>query len=207
MTLNSGLIEDRPVGESGRYPVLSSRTVFTGRVVSLRTDEVGMSDGSTAVRDVVVHPGAVGVVALDELDRVVMIRQFRHPVRSYLWELPAGLMDVTGEPLVETARRELAEECGLSARVWHRLLDLYASPGGSSEEVTVFLARDLAPAQPATDFVAAAEELDLEVVRVPLQDAVAAVQAGRVRNSLAVAGILAALVARAADWDGLRPAG
>lgn len=164
-----------------------------------------MSDGSLGQRDVVVHPGAVGVIALDDQERVVMIRQYRHPVRSYLWEVPAGLMDVADEPLVETARRELLEEAGVAARRWDRLLDLYASPGGSTEEVTIFLARDLSDADPPADFALAAEELDLEVRRVPLDDALAAVQEGRIRNSLAAAGILAAAVAKAADWRGLRP--
>ncbi|MBA3409232.1 MAG: NUDIX hydrolase [Geodermatophilaceae bacterium] len=166
-----------------------------------------MSDGATGIRDVVVHPGAVGVIALDEQERVVMIRQYRHPVRSYLWEVPAGLKDVSGEPLIETARRELLEEAGLVAQRWDRLLDLYASPGGSSEEVTIFLGRDLSVADRPADFTLAAEELDLEVARVPLDDAVAAVRDGRIRNSLAVAGILAAVTARADDWHGLRPSG
>jgi ADP-ribose pyrophosphatase len=204
---HANLLADEAVTDSGRYPTLSSRTAFEGRIVSVRQDEVQMSDGSTGQRDVVVHPGAVGVIALDDADRVVMIRQYRHPVRSYLWEVPAGLKDVSGEPLIETARRELLEEAGLVAQRWDRLLDLYASPGGSSEEVTIFLGRDLSVADRPADFTLAAEELDLEVARVPLDDAVAAVRDGRIRNSLAVAGILAAVTARADDWHGLRPVG
>lgn len=200
-------IADIAVTDRGRYSVLSSKTVFRGRIVSVRQDEITMTDGSTGRRDVVVHPGAVGVIALDDEDRVVMIRQYRHPVRSYLWEVPAGLKDVAGEPLVETGRRELAEEAGLAAQRWHRLLDLYATPGGSDEEVTIFLARDLRSADRPVDFVASGEEMDLDIRRVPLADALAAVQAGRIRNSLAVAGILAAVVAKAAGWAGLRPPG
>ena len=171
----------------------------------MRQDEVGMSDGSTGNRDVVVHPGAVGVIALDDQDRVVLIRQFRHPVRSYLWEVPAGLMDVADEPLVETARRELLEEAGIVAGRWDRLLDLYASPGGSTEEVTILLARDLRDGERPANFKLSAEELDLEVRRVPLDDALAAVREGRIRNSLAVAGILATVAAKAISWQGLRP--
>lgn len=200
-------LEDEVVTDPRTHSVQSSRLVFEGHIVSVRQDEVAMSDGSTGQRDVVTHPGAVGVIALDDQDRIVMIRQYRHPVRSYLWEVPAGLKDVADEPLVETARRELIEEAGIAAARWDRLLDLYASPGGSSEEVTIFLARDLTDADRPADFDPSAEELDLEVGRVPLDEALAAVQGGRIRNCLAVAGILAAVVARAADWQGLRPVG
>jgi len=200
-------LADEALPDPNAYPTLSSRTAFEGKVVSLRQDEVQMSDGSTGQRDVVVHPGAVGVLALDDEERIVMIRQYRHPVRRYLWELPAGIKDVADEPLIETARRELAEEAGLQAGRWHRLLDFFATPGGSSEEVTVFLARELSEAVPPEDFVVSGEELDLEVRRVPLAEALAAVQSGRIRNSIAVAGILAAVVAKGADWRDLQPSG
>jgi len=200
-----GRLADEVVTDPRIYPTTSSGTVFDGHIVSVRQDEVQMSDGSTGKRDVVVHPGAVGVIALDDEDRVVLLRQYRHPVRSYLWEVPAGLKDVADEPLVDTARRELLEEAGLAAGRWDRLLDLYASPGGSTEEVTIFLARDLIEAELPADFELAAEELDLEVRRVPLDEALAAVQEGRIRNSLAVSGILAAVAAKAANWQGLRP--
>lgn len=200
-------LSDEVVTDPENYPVRSSRTVFEGRIVSVRQDEVAMSDRSTGTRDVVVHPGAVGVIALDDRGRVVLIRQYRHAVRSYLWEIPAGLKDVPGERPLDTARRELAEEAGLAAASWHRLLDLYATPGGSDEEFTIFLARELRAAQPPANFVLSGEELDLEVRHVPLIEALAAVQAGRVRNSLAVAGILAAVLAEADNWQSLRPPG
>lgn len=198
-------LADEIVSDAQRYPTLASHTEFEGHVVSLRQDEVRMQDGATGIRDIVVHPGAVGVIALDDQDRVVMIRQYRHPVRSYLWEVPAGIKDVADEPLVETARRELAEEVGLAADRWDRLVDFLASPGGSSEEVTVFLARALREVGRPEDFVVSAEELDLEIQRVPLDEALTAVQNGRMRNSIVVAGVLAAVVARSAGWRGLRP--
>lgn len=198
-------LADEIVSDALRYPTLSSHTEFEGHVVSLRQDEVRMSDGATGIRDIVVHPGAVGVIALDDQDRVVMIRQYRHPVRSYLWEVPAGIKDVADEPLVETARRELAEEVGLAADRWDRLVDFLASPGGSSEEVTVFLARNLREVGRPEDFVVSAEELDLQIQRVPLDEALIAVQDGRMRNSIVVAGVLAAVVARSTGWQGLRP--
>src|ERR1700734_992705 len=102
-----------------------------------------MPDGELAVRDVVEHMGAVAVVAVDDRDRVLMIRQYRHPAGAMLWEVPAGLRDVSGEPLVETARRELLEEAGCQAGRWHLLTDYYSSPGISTERIRIFLATDL----------------------------------------------------------------
>ncbi len=207
MTESQASLSDEVVTDPRTYPTLSIRSAFEGKVIAVRQDEVQMSDGAYEHRDVVVHPGAVGVIAIDDEDRIVMIRQYRHPVRRYLWEVPAGIKDVAEEPLLETARRELAEEAGLQAGRWDRLLDFFASPGGSNEEITVFLARELSDTARPEDFVVSAEELDLEVRRVPLDDALAAVRSGRIRNSIAVAGILAAVVARATDWQHLRPPG
>jgi hypothetical protein len=109
-----------------RYPVLASTRQFEGRVISLRTDEVRMSDGTVVTREIVEHPGAVGVVALDDREQVVLVNQYRHPVGRYLDELPAGLLDVAGEPAVVAAQRELKEETGLAAAEWHVLIDLFA---------------------------------------------------------------------------------
>lgn len=174
------------------YEVVGSRERFRGRVVALRTDQVRMSDGSVAARDIVEHPGAVAVAALDELGRIVLVRQYRHPVREFLDELPAGLLDVEGEPALDAARRELAEEAGLGAVVWHTLVDVYTTPGGSDEAVRIYLARGLSAAAAEDGFVLQDEELQLTVTRVPLAHAVQRVLAGDITNSLAVAGILAA---------------
>jgi ADP-ribose pyrophosphatase len=185
----------------GDYAVVSSQRIFDGRVISLRTDEVRMSDGSTSVREVVEHPGAVAVVALDDDDNVVLVNQYRHPVRERLEEVPAGLLDVEGEPLLAAAQRELFEEAALKAEHWYRLLTLLPSPGGSDERITIFLARGLS-ATTAT-FAAEHEELDMTVSRRPLTQAVDDVLAGRITNAAAVAGILAAALARP---EQLRPA-
>ncbi len=187
------------------YEVVRSIPRFQGRVLGLRTDEVRMSDGTVAARDVVEHPGAVAVVALDEQDRIVLVRQYRHPVGRFLDELPAGLLDVDGEPALVAARRELAEEAGLAAATWRTLVDVHTTPGGSDEAVRVFLARDLTPAS-APGFVLEDEELQLTVSRVPLPEAVAGVLAGDITNSLAVAGILATAAVAGAEESGLRPA-
>jgi 8-oxo-dGDP phosphatase len=187
-----------------QYAVLASTRRFTGNVVSLRTDEVQMSDGTVATREVVEHPGAVGVVALDGQDRVVLVNQYRHPIRGYLDELPAGLLDVPGEPAVSAARRELSEEAGIAASDWHVLVDLYTSPGMTDEAIRVFLARGLSDA--AERFTPQHEEITLTVSRIPLDEAVRRVLAGEITNAAAVAGLCAAALARANGWSNLRAA-
>jgi ADP-ribose pyrophosphatase len=192
------------------YDVLSSTVHFSGRVITVRSDEVRMPDGAVVTREVVAHPGAVGVLALDADDRILMIRQYRPAVRRYLWELPAGLLDAPGEDPFDTAIRELAEEVGISAREWAVLVDVHSSPGMTDEAYRVYLARGLS--DKAADFVAGPdEEADLQEDWVALPGAVARVLAGDITNGLAVAGILAAaawhsgsLPLRPVDapWDG-----
>ena len=115
--------------EAGAWPVTQSSVLGSGAIVTLRQDTVRLPDGESVAREVVEHPGAVAVVALDADDRVLMIRQYRHPAGAMLWEVPAGLRDVAGEPLLETARRELLEEAGCQAADWHVLTDYLSSPG------------------------------------------------------------------------------
>jgi 8-oxo-dGDP phosphatase len=187
------------------YRVLDTETVFEGPVISLHRDRVAMPGGGNSVRDIVRHPGAVAVVAVDGQDRVVLVRQYRHAFREHLWELPAGLRDADGEPPAATARRELAEEALLAAGRWSLLAETYSSPGFSDEEVLIFLAEDLTDADRPEGFVVEHEELDMTVERVPLTDAVQWVFDGRIRNSSAVVGILAAAQARSGGVS-LRPA-
>ncbi len=186
------------------YRLLGTEEVYAGRVISLRRDTVAMPGGGDSVREVVHHPGAVGIVAIDDQDRVVMLRQYRHPVGERLWELPAGLRDADGEPPVDTAQRELAEEVGLAAERWSLLTTQYPSPGFCDELVLVYLAEGLREVGRPTDFVVEHEELDMTVERVPLTDAVGWVFDGTVRNSLAVVGLLAAAQHRATGAP-LRP--
>jgi ADP-ribose pyrophosphatase len=194
-------------GRTGaRFVVQSSREEYRGRIMALRVDEVLMPDGAVAVREVIEHLGAVAVVALDDDGRVTLIRQYRHAVGEYLRELPAGLLDVPGEPAPATAARELYEEASLRAGRWHTLLDLRPTPGLSDEAVRVFLARDLTEVPERERYVATHEEVDLSVQRVPLDEAVAAALAGEIENAVAVAGVLAAARARDAGWAPLRPA-
>lgn len=186
--------------------LLSHIDAFTGYVWSVSRDEVRLPGGYLAVRDVVAHPGAVGVAALDPDDRVLLIRQYRYPVGGYLLELPAGLRDVAGEHPLRTAQRELAEEAGLEAREWHVLVDFFNSPGGSNEAFRCYLARDLRPLPGGRTQTGEAEEADLPQMWVPLDDAVDAVLAGDLHNPTTVAGVLAAAAARARGWRSLRPA-
>ncbi|MFG2072850.1 NUDIX domain-containing protein [Nonomuraea maritima] len=196
-------IEDTPE----TWDVVASKPRFSGYVIDVVTDSVKMPGDEVADRDYVVHPGAVAVLALDERQRVLMIRQYRHPARQLMWELPAGLRDVPGEPLVETAARELAEEAGYRAATWDTLLDLRTSPGMSDERIRVFLARDLTPIPEGENtFVAHYEEIGMPVEWVPLGDAVDKALMGMIHNSPAVAGILAAYAASAEGYARLRPA-
>jgi len=187
------------------FRVLKSEPVYEGRVISLRRDTVAMPGGGDSVREVVHHPGAVAVLALDDEENVVLLRQYRHPVGTHLWELPAGLRDADGEPPLETAKRELAEEVQLAADRWSLLISVYNSPGFSDELVHVFLAEGLHAADRPDGFVVEHEEADMTVERVPLADAVQRVFDGDIRNSSAVAGILAAAQYRAGSPK-LRPA-
>jgi ADP-ribose pyrophosphatase len=187
------------------YRVVASETVYEGHVFSLHRDTVAMPGGGDSVRDVVRHPGAVAVVALDDQDRVLLLRQYRHPVGRYLWELPAGLRDSDGEPPLETAKRELAEEAELAAERWSLLTTHLSSPGFSDELVLVYLAEGLSDTDRPDGFTVQHEEADMTLERVPLADAVQRVFDGDVLNAAAVIGLLAAAQYRATGAR-LRPA-
>lgn len=193
------------MSEQDEYEVLDSATAYEGKVVNLRVDDVRMSDGSTAQREVIEHPGAVAVVALDDDGNVVLVNQYRHPVRARLDELPAGLLDVKGESPLDAAKRELAEEAGLAADEWNVLVDLHTSPGISGEAIRVFLARGLGPVSD-DKFEPEHEELTLIVDREPLAAAVRRALSGGMTNAAAVAGLLAAVHNRATGWRDLRAA-
>lgn len=173
------------------FEIQSSETLFTGKIFALRADDVVMPGGNVVRREVVEHYGAVAVVAMDDDANVVLVYQYRHPLGRRLWELPAGLLDVDGEPPHLTAARELVEEVGFTARDWSVLLDADSTPGFSDESVRVYLATGLTEVgrPPASD-----EEADMTLRWFPLAEAVQMVFRGEIVNALAVSGILAAHV-------------
>ncbi|QOC92519.1 NUDIX domain-containing protein [Micromonospora craniellae] len=189
-----------------RYEVLSREVQYRGRIFDVVTEQVRMPGGGTAPRDLVRHVGAVAVVALDAAGQVVLIRQYRQPVGRRLWELPAGLTDVTGEPPALTAARELAEEADLTAGRLDVLVDVHSSPGFTDELVRVFLARDLGEVPVEQRHARHDEEADLQIVRIDLDEAVGMVLVGEITNGPCVAGLLAAARARDAGWSVLRRA-
>lgn len=197
-------VVDRPE----RWETVSGERRFDGHVITVRTERVRMPNGDRqeiVERDVVLHPGSVGVIGLDDDGRVLLIRQYRHPAGHLLWEPPAGLRDVEGEPLWRTAERELAEEAGHRAREWHTLLDVFTSPGMTNERARIFLARGLSEIpEEERDFEPVHEEADMPVAWVPLDEAVAAISRGDIHNPLAVMGILAVYAARATGFRDLR---
>ena len=192
-----------PAGD-GDYRVLGTEDVYEGRVIRLVKDTVAMPGGGDSVREVVRHPGAVAVVALDDEGNVVLLRQYRHPVGGYLWELPAGLRDADGEAPLATARRELAEEVLLAAERWSLLTTTFSTPGFCDELVLVYLAEGLSDVDRPEGFTVEHEELDMTIERVPLAQAVQRVFDGTIRNAAAVIGLLAASQHRAAGTT-LRP--
>lgn len=188
------------------WRVTASATPFTGKKTSVRTDEVVMPDGSTSTRDYQVHPGSVAVLALDDEDRVLVLKQYRHPVRQKLWEIPAGLLDVPGENPLRAAQRELYEEAHVKAEEWRVLVDLYTTPGGCDEAVRIFLARGVSAVE-GERFEVAHEEADMEFAREPVAELVRGALAGRLHNTCLVAGVLALQAALAGDGlDSLRAA-
>jgi ADP-ribose pyrophosphatase len=189
------------------WPVVSSSEQFHGRLVTVRADKVRMPGSNVAEREVVLHPGAVAILALDDAGQVLLIRQYRHPVSRLLWEIPAGLRDVAGESLWNAARRELLEEAGYRARDWRVLADYYSSPGFTTERLRIFLARELEFVPPGErDFVPQDEEAQLVPAWLPLDEAVRKVLAGDLHNGTTALGILASYAARSEGFDRLRPA-
>ncbi|MBB6172338.1 ADP-ribose pyrophosphatase [Nocardiopsis mwathae] len=199
-------VADRPE----RWPVERSTEPFRGAKTAMRVDWLTMagSDGPELVRrEHMVHLGAVAALAVDDRERVLLLSQYRHAVGHRLWELPAGLRDEEGETAVRTAQRELLEEAGYRAEYWYELADFFPSAGFSTERIKVFLARGLSEVPPEEiAFERVHEEADMIAAWVPLDEAVTAVQEGRLHNGATVVGILAAATAARDGFAGLRPA-
>ena len=185
--------------------VRESEVVMAGRVWDVVRDQVDLGDAGLHVREYVRHPGAVAVVALDEDDRICLVHQYRHPIRMREWEVPAGLLDVAGEPPWKAALRELHEEADLVAKRLDVLVDLRPSPGGLDEAIRVYLARDVSPVASQDRHVREAEEHGMPVAWVALDDVLEAVLDGRLQNGILVSAVLATHVGRERGWTTLRP--
>jgi 8-oxo-dGTP pyrophosphatase MutT (NUDIX family) len=193
MATEPGLLADLP-DESWR--VTETTDLYRdGWVVALRADRIlpPHGGGEPFRRLVLEHPGAVVVLALDNDRRVLCLKQFRHPVRHVLVELPAGLRDAGDEPAVETAKRELLEEAELVAEHWTHLLSTWSSPGITDERMEIFLATGLSEASRG-DFVLDHEEAEMETFWVPFDDLLAAVLDGRVADGPVAQAVLATRV-------------
>jgi 8-oxo-dGDP phosphatase len=188
-----------------QYRVRSRTERFATSIFRVITDEVVMPDGRCVERDSMVHIGAAGVVALDDADRVVLVCQYRHALGRAIWELPAGLLDVDGEPPHLTAVRELAEEADLRATRWDLLADAHTSPGVSNELIRIFLARDLSPVPDGERHERTHEESTMTVQLVDLDEAVGMALRGEITNAACLIGVLGAAQSRARSWSTLRP--
>jgi ADP-ribose pyrophosphatase len=196
------------IGDVGaRHRVRARHEQFRGPVFTVYTDEVLMPDGRYVNRDYMAHIGAVGVIALDDDDKVVLVEQYRHPVGARLWELPAGLIDVAGENLVDAAARELAEEADLVAERWQLLIDVHPTPGASNEVIRLFLARGLSPVPEGHRHERVGEEAELVTLRVDLDEAVAMALRGEITNAAGMVGLLATARLRDQGWPEARPLG
>ena len=190
------LDRDEVADQAVVWPVASHRVLGRGAVSDFVNDTVITPSCAQMERQYLLHPGAVGVIAWDEDDRVAVVRQYRHPVGFQLVEPPAGLLDADREPWLLAAQRELAEEVGLRAERWQVLVDLFTTPGANQESLRIYLARGLAGAAAPDGFVADHEEADMEICWAARGDLVDAVLAGKLQNPTMVAGILALEVAR-----------
>jgi len=187
------------------YRVCSRKERFATSIFRIVTDEVLMPDDRTVERDYMVHTGAVGVVALDNAGRVVLVHQYRHALGKAIWELPAGLVDIDGEPPHEAAVRELAEEVDLRAERWDVIADAHTSPGVSNELIRIFLARDLSPVPDGERHERTHEESTMTVSWFDLDEAVTMALTGQITNAACLVGLLGAAAARERGWATLRP--
>jgi 8-oxo-dGDP phosphatase len=174
------------------YEVRGTELVYDGQLSRVRVDRVRMPDGDVVDREVVEHPSAVAVVPIDDEGRVVLLRQYRHPVGGHVLEIPAGKLDVSGEAAADAAARELHEEVGMVAGRLEELVTFDNSSGWTDERTTVYLARDVRDEERPAGFVPTAEEAAMEVVRMPLAEAVAAARRGEVPDAKTLIGLLLA---------------
>lgn len=178
-----------PKDEAFATQISERKTVFEGMIWDV-VSETFQFAGQTLTREFVDHPGAVAVLALNAQNQILMIRQYRQPVKQFLWEIPAGLLDIDGESLVDAAARELQEETGYKAATVDHLIDFFATPGGNNEMIRIYLARNL-------EFIGRpdeqeGEERELQVEWIDFEQALGSVLNSQIKSPSAAVGILAA---------------
>lgn len=180
-------VRDATVDGGSPFRVVAEDTVWTGRRLRVAQVQVDGPGGERLAREVVHHPGAVAALPLHDDDTVTLVRQYRAALDRDVWEIPAGLRDVEGEPTERTAERELVEEAGLSAERMSHLVTFNNSPGFSDEVVTIYLATGLAP---VPDDRQGPEEQHMSVARMPMDEALAMVDDGRITDAKTVIALL-----------------
>jgi ADP-ribose pyrophosphatase len=162
------------------------QTVFHVGRFRLDTEQVTLDNGNDTTIHVLRHPGAVAIVPFLDEATIILIHQYRHAIGDYIWEIPAGTLDV-GEDLLECARRELIEETGFRAGEMRPIGEIFPAPGYSDERIHIFMARELSP-----DVQNLEDDEVLQVHRVPLPDALAMIDSGDIRDAKTIAGLLLA---------------
>jgi ADP-ribose pyrophosphatase len=186
----SKLSHERLGGRDASPMILGSEQVYSGRIVKVRRDEIQFPAGRLATREVVETTDAVAIVALDSQSRVCLLRQYRHPQGAYIWEIPAGRLDVPNEEPLVTAKRELLEEAGLIAQNWTPLIVAISSAGLATERTHIFLATGIRSATKPQDFRPSAEEQDIEMVLRPIEEVISDINLGALTDAKTVIGVL-----------------
>lgn len=184
--------------DDGGWRVVASREVYGSDYLTVRVDSISDDTGpSSHDRAVVATSDAVAVLAVDDDGRILLVSQYRHPLRGRLIELPAGKLDVEGEARVDAARRELAEEADIEARTWRELFTLSSTPGFSDERLTIFRASGLSTVASDERYERQAEEAGMQQFWLTLDAAADAVRSGRISDAKTVAAIWAEVADRA----------
>lgn len=163
---------------------IKSHQIYKGKIINVRKDLVSLPDGNQSTREIVEHPGAVGIIALDNDDHILLVRQYRHPVERVILEIPAGKLDPGEEPL-RCAKRELAEEVKAKAHKWLHLLTFFTTPGFSNEIMHLFLATDLTTYEEYSD-----PDEFLELYKLPAKDIIPAIKKGQIQDAKSIVGLL-----------------
>lgn len=173
--------------ENIKEQINNEERIFTGHLVKVNKLDVTLPNGAPAMREVVRHPGASAIVPVDKDGNVILVKQFRCPIADILLEIPAGKLDHKGEDRLEAAKRELAEETGLTAGNWVHLIDMLTTPGFCDEVISIYLATDLSQGDTNPD-----DDEFLHILKMPLTELVKMAQNGELHDSKTVTGILLA---------------